>query len=305
MSKTNQLYGSHYIERQRSSGYKSTTYAMAEIVDNSVDASADNIHIILSEKETHTGNRSRTTLDRIFFVDDGSGMDEEILNTCLTFSEGAGKDDKRIGAFGVGLPNSSIAVCRRVEVYSKGSDDRWRYVFLDVDDQLQRQEAGYDSCKELTPNFPELEDFIDSAKSIVVWSNLDRLDVSKANTLISRSEKLLGRIYRYKIMKGLNITFTAFRQGKKTPIKKKEKVPESKKPIKKKEIKKKEIKKKEIKKPIKKKEKVPESKKWKKITNSDIREIMKKSKGGNGLCGDPSLNSLEGCQKPVWEASCI
>ena len=65
----NELYGSHFIERQRSSGYRSTVYAMAEIVDNSVDAKASEIKIVLSEKESHTGSRSRTSLDKIFFLD--------------------------------------------------------------------------------------------------------------------------------------------------------------------------------------------------------------------------------------------
>ena len=45
----NKLYSSKFIENQRSSGYKSTVYAMAEIVDNSVDAEAKKIDIVFSE----------------------------------------------------------------------------------------------------------------------------------------------------------------------------------------------------------------------------------------------------------------
>ncbi|NJW54162.1 ATP-binding protein [Salinimicrobium oceani] len=218
MASKNKLYGSHYIERQRSSGYKSSTYAMAEIVDNSVDADASNVKIILSEKETFVGNRSRTSLNRIFFLDNGDGMEERILNTCLTFSEGEGRNDKRIGAFGVGLPNSSISTCRRVEVFSRTKSSGWKYVFLDVDDQLERDEPQYDPAIPKEPSFEELKQIPEDIKTIVVWSNLDRFDVSKAETLISRSEKLLGRIYRYKILNGLKITFEAFRQGKADPI---------------------------------------------------------------------------------------
>ncbi len=43
----NNLYGSRFIEKLVSSGYKNPTYAMAEIIDNSVDAKAKNIDIIL------------------------------------------------------------------------------------------------------------------------------------------------------------------------------------------------------------------------------------------------------------------
>ena len=45
----NKLYSSNYIVNQRSSGYKSTVYAMAEIVDNSVDAESTKIDIVFSE----------------------------------------------------------------------------------------------------------------------------------------------------------------------------------------------------------------------------------------------------------------
>lgn len=200
----NQLYGVKYLENQRSSGYKSTVYAMAEIVDNSVDAKSNNIKIVFSEKEDNSGQRKRYVLERIAFIDNGSGMPEDRLNGCLTFAEGAGKSDSRIGAFGVGLPNSSISVCRRVEVYSRLSDTSWKYVCLDLDEQQSRSEPGYDKAIEKVPQFTEFK-VSEDAKTIIVWSKLDRLDVARAKTLIERSSKLLGRIYRYKIQEGLSI----------------------------------------------------------------------------------------------------
>ena len=39
----NKLYGSGFVGSLRSSGYKSTIYSMAEIVDNSVDAKASKL----------------------------------------------------------------------------------------------------------------------------------------------------------------------------------------------------------------------------------------------------------------------
>ena len=46
----NALYGNRFVEKLQSSGYKSPTYAMAEIIDNSVDAESDNIDIIIVEQ---------------------------------------------------------------------------------------------------------------------------------------------------------------------------------------------------------------------------------------------------------------
>jgi len=126
------------------------------------------------------------------------------LNGCLTFAEGSGKSDNRIGSFGVGLPNSSISVCRKVEVYSRIDNGDWQYVCLNLDEQQKRAEPGYDEAIIKKPNYKDLF-FEDDARTIIVWSNLDRLDVSRAVTLIERCKKLLGRIYRYKFEDGLKI----------------------------------------------------------------------------------------------------
>ena len=200
----NQLYGVKYLENQRSSAYKSTVYAMAEIVDNSVDAGATKIDIVLSEKEDYSGQRKRYSLERIVFADNGSGMTEERLNGCLTFAEGSGKNDARIGSFGVGLPNSSISVCRKVEVYSRNNDSSWKYVCLDLDEQQSRHEPGYDEAIIKSPSFSDYKLF-EECRTIVVWSKLDRLDVARSRTLTERANKLLGRIYRYKFQEGLRI----------------------------------------------------------------------------------------------------
>lgn len=200
----NQLYGVKYLENQRSSAYKSTVYAMAEIVDNSVDAKASEINIVFSEKEDFSGQRKRYSLERIIFTDNGSGMTEERLNGCLTFAEGSGKTDARIGSFGVGLPNSSISVCRKVEVYSRSIDSSWKYVCLDLDEQQNRAKPGYDLAINKTPSFIDFK-IPEDCRTIIVWSKLDRLDVARSSTLVERANKLIGRIYRYKFQEGLKI----------------------------------------------------------------------------------------------------
>ena len=45
MSKTS-IIGANFLEKFRSSDYKSSVYALAEILDNSVDANAQNIELI-------------------------------------------------------------------------------------------------------------------------------------------------------------------------------------------------------------------------------------------------------------------
>lgn len=209
----NNLYGPKFIEKQRSSGYKSTIHAMAEIVDNSVDANATKIDIIFKLKEQFAGTRKSLSISEIFFLDNGKGMTFETINSCLTFSEGEGRSENRIGAFGVGLPNSSISVCRRVEVFSKDKNNNWNYVFLDLDDQLQRSEPRYDSAISKDPVIDSVIEVPENCKTIVRWSNIDLIETSNIDILFRRAQKYLGRVYRYKLNNGLNITLSSFIDG--------------------------------------------------------------------------------------------
>lgn len=211
----NSLYGKEFIERLTSSGYKSTTYAIAEIVDNSVDAGAKNIQIVFKEKQISTGSRYVKVIDEIIMIDDGKGMSEDKLNGCLTFSEGEGRNDKRIGAFGVGLPNSSINVGRRVDVYSRLDNNEWKWVFLDLDDQKNRDKPGYDKATAKEPGLTDPIQKHSTSGTVVRWNKLKKLEAAKATTLIERTTRLLGRIYRYKIQDGLKIKVSSFLEGNK------------------------------------------------------------------------------------------
>ncbi|MCY4299659.1 MAG: ATP-binding protein [Flavobacteriaceae bacterium] len=206
----NNLYGNRFIEKLVSSGYKSPTYAIAEIIDNSIDAKAKNIEIVLIEENTREGGRYSKFISDVFFIDDGNGMDDIKINGCLKFSDGEGASKSRIGAFGVGLPNSSIFVGRRVEVYSKDSTGKWNYVFLDLDDQARRGEPGYDDSIVKTPNFKKQNLYIDVQKNstIVRWSKIRNIGARKSETVIDRTQKLIGRIYRY-ALDNVSITFSS------------------------------------------------------------------------------------------------
>ena len=117
MTKTS-IIGADFLEKFRSSDYKDSVYALAEILDNSVDAEAKKIEMI-----TITKNKKVT---EIFFVDNGIGMSEKMLAKCVVFSEGTNTSGtKKTGFFGMGLPNSSLSQCRDFSVICK-INNTWR-----------------------------------------------------------------------------------------------------------------------------------------------------------------------------------
>lgn len=212
----NNLYGNAFIEKLVNSGYKSPIYAMAEIIDNSVDAEAKNIDITFVEHDNRKGGRGSKIISDVFFIDDGLGMTFEQINGCLRFAEGAGTSNKRIGTFGVGLPNSSIYVGRRVEVYSKDTNtSEWNYVCLDLDEQATREEPGYDDAISKKPKFDNihLNLNLNEAMTIIRWSKIKNLGSRRPQTVIRKTNKLVGRIYRYALQDDLKITLGSILKG--------------------------------------------------------------------------------------------
>ena len=101
------------LEAFRDGGYKSTANALAEIVDNSIDANAKSIRVFTSSEFIQFRNSRRMRVQEIGVLDDGEGMDQEMLSKCLGFGVSGRKDQKeKIGKFGVGMSQSSISQCR-------------------------------------------------------------------------------------------------------------------------------------------------------------------------------------------------
>ena len=65
------------VRSMRDSGYKSTTHALAELIDNSIEARAVSIELFgLSRLD---GSRNLPILEELAVLDDGAGMDEHTL----------------------------------------------------------------------------------------------------------------------------------------------------------------------------------------------------------------------------------
>ena len=119
----------HFIQATRDSGYKNTPSAVAELVDNAVQANATEIQIQITD--------SGSQPDMPFVVeisDNGCGMTPGTLRKALRFG-GSTRFGKRdgMGRFGMGLPNASLSQSRRVEVMTWTGPSRVITSYLDVD----------------------------------------------------------------------------------------------------------------------------------------------------------------------------
>lgn len=199
------------IKAMRSSGYKDTAYALAELIDNSIQAgegigrpvAVQVVCIDRSGAETGTGRRQ---LERVAVYDDASGMTKDTLRSALQFGVGThleAANQHGIGKFGMGLPNSSISQCRRVDVWS-WRDGACHHSYLDI----AEIESGVEEVPEpreavLPPEWIDLiEGEIGESGTLVVWSVLDLVKYKQSSALLRNAEFLVGRIYRYFVNDG-------------------------------------------------------------------------------------------------------
>ncbi len=91
----------------RSIGY-SFDVAVADIIDNSIDANAKNVLVRLL-------TRSDGYLDLAIW-DDGCGMDAHTLREAMRFGSDVSQDIDRLGKFGLGLKLASLSQAKDVHV---------------------------------------------------------------------------------------------------------------------------------------------------------------------------------------------
>lgn len=189
-----------FILSTRDSGYKSTSSAVAELVDNALQSGATTVRISIEASDAMSG----TDL-RIQIADDGIGMDRHTLIQAMRFG-GSGRYNDRsgLGRFGMGLPNASLGQARRVSVYTWQSTASVLTTNLDVDEIAA---GDVESIPEPVRHKTAADiDRIDTRHgTTVVWERCDRLDNRRPSTLARKLGASLGRIFRYFILKGTTI----------------------------------------------------------------------------------------------------
>lgn len=189
-----------FILSTRDSGYKSTSSALAELVDNALQASAHTVRISIEATDAMSGSDIR-----IQVADDGVGMDKTTLVQAMRFG-GSGRYNDRsgLGRFGMGLPNASLGQARRVSVYTWQSSASVLTTYLDVDEIATGQVVEVPD-----PVRTKAVDGIDRVDmtrgTTVVWERCDRLDNRRPSTLVKRLGASLGRTFRYFLLQGVKI----------------------------------------------------------------------------------------------------
>lgn len=190
-----------FLSSLRDIGYSFET-ALADLVDNSISANAENIKIY-----------ALPSTDKLVIVDDGNGMSDDMLKEAMrlgTQKETRAKND--LGRFGLGLKTASFSQCKRLTVFSKCdqtiSGYTWDLDFLSQKDDWLLQKASIDDLKsKLNEMSPQIYGEFSSAKhaSLILWEKIDRYSEEEFDEELKNARKHLAlTFHRYLGFPGFN-----------------------------------------------------------------------------------------------------
>jgi hypothetical protein len=214
------LSGTQTVTSIRDTGYKSTDYALAELIDNGVQENAETVLVVFITEEVKGRKRLTRRVVEINVIDDGDGMTEEVAAVSLAFGGSNRYNDRKgMGRFGMGLPAASVSQSKRVDVWTWQDTQPLNalHTYLDL---VEIEQATPGELMVPYPTYPGEADHLDlphwipdlvqahnmrsrivggvevRSGTVVQWRNLDRLRWVRAEAIRFHTENLLGRIYR-------------------------------------------------------------------------------------------------------------
>jgi len=119
-----------FVRGIRHLGYRSNVEAIAELVDNSIQAYAQRVDLLTGFADA--GHPTRPV--RLAVVDDGHGMGPAMLRFAMMWGGTHRENDRSgLGRFGYGLPCATVSMGRRFTIYSKVRGGKIHAVDLDLD----------------------------------------------------------------------------------------------------------------------------------------------------------------------------
>jgi len=146
--------------------------ALADLIDNSVDASARNVLVRFV--------RDDQSIQRIVVADDGNGMSDSQLSRAMVFGVNLEHGRTDLGKYGVGLKTASFSQCQEVSVLStrdgRAGGRRWQREMIKRGWLSERLEPAACAAM-LAEGWGPVA--IKKSGTLIVWDQLNRLDIGK------------------------------------------------------------------------------------------------------------------------------
>ena len=171
----------------RDVGY-TETMAICDIIDNSIDAKAKNIDVIISS--------TKNKVTEISISDDGDGMNQNTLIQSLTLGSNVTRATNALGHYGMGLKTAGLALATEINVLTKKSNKIGAY------------EGVFDLKSMITNNMFSISVGKSTKKTIgtvITLKDIDKLTSATAKTYTKNLTEKIAEVFT-KILNTVNIT---------------------------------------------------------------------------------------------------
>lgn len=164
--------------------------AIADIVDNCIDAYANVIKIYIDKDDNKN--------IRITIVDNGNGMDQETLDQALKLGSDTSHDDiSDLGKYGMGLSTAGLALANKTIVLTRMKNQELLKSMTDVN--IVKEKNAFLKTLEIANEVEEAyfnELVQNDSGTIVILEECVGVKLSEASTLKEKVIKNLARIFR-------------------------------------------------------------------------------------------------------------
>ena len=181
---TNKMNSPNFHEKTLTHGLKNMGYspaeAIADLIDNSIEAKAKNIEIFFWE-----GSQNPS----VFIVDDGEGMTNDELNNAIKIKKKYYAEDSEIklSKFGFGLKTASFSQCEKLTIITKKKNNTY---FRTINSNLENIETNLLSIfSRISYVEKRFNERCKTSGTIIIWEDLDN-NLTGINSGIKKSHSV-------------------------------------------------------------------------------------------------------------------
>lgn len=176
------------VEGFRDTGYTFNA-AIADIIDNSIAAGADEVGIDVFLREDEE--------PEVWVSDNGSGMDVAGLENAMRYGSRRREDVHSLGRFGLGLKTASTSFCKRLTVVTRAQSQDVISATWDLDTIAEHDDWILDLGSATDDEIAIFEEALGEDAphgTVVVWQKVDRLLKTKAGRDAKNKTLIMKRL---------------------------------------------------------------------------------------------------------------
>lgn len=184
----------------RHSGYSSVS-AIADLVDNSIDAGATKVDILIESDGAKICPNTRVSV-----IDNGCGMHRELLVEALKVGSETSHKKGDLGKFGMGLITSPLSFGREIDVLTRVKGGEHLHGLFDHDFMIENKTWEITVDEMDSKQVKQFRNEVGAEGTIVTVGRIDRCTYALISAFVSNLKNHIGRVYFERLGRNLNIT---------------------------------------------------------------------------------------------------